>query len=129
MKRLLLFAAILFVAAVAKGQAENHGVTLTWTASTSAATCTSPCVGKYLLFEGPSPGAEVMTAPLATVSALTYTDDGVAMNTYLGTTRCYVVQFQTTTGAVVLNSASSGEACATWPSTPSTVTGVVVTIH
>jgi len=51
------------------------------------------------------------------------------MNSYLGTTRCYVVQFQTTTGALVLTSPNSNEACATWGSQPATVNGLVLAIH
>ena len=114
--------------------AQNHGVNLTWTADTSAATCLSTsipaCVGSYLIFEGSAPGQESST-PLATVpqSTLIYVDNGTTMNAYLGTTRCYTMQFQEVVGTITVTSLSSSESCATFPSVPNIPSTPALSIH
>ena len=112
--------------------AENHGATLAWGASASAAAClpssTPACAGSYNVFEGSGPGLESST-PLnsSPITVLTFTDDGSTMNAYLGTTRCYVVQFQEVVGGTLtLTSPNSNEVCLQFPpapSAPGTATG------
>lgn len=134
MKKILivLFAMALLCGGLTMAQALNHGLTLTWTASTSAATClstsTPACTGSYLIFEGPASGQE-STTPLTTVSGLTYTDNGATMNAYLGSTRCYQVAFQEAVGTLTLVSANSNEACFSFPTIPSAPGAPTVTAH
>lgn len=134
MKKILASLALMLLASgLALAQTpENHGATLTWTASLSAATClptsTPPCAGSYLIFEGPHTLQE-STTPLATVTGLTYTDDGANMNSYLGTTRCWVVAYQEVIGTLTLTSANSGEACFSFPPMPSAPGTPTLTAH
>ena len=106
--RLLVLAAIAFALPVGRAQAQNHGVTLTWAASPSAAGCTSPCTYGYNVFEGAGSGLE-STTPFnaAPVSGVAFTDNGSTMNAYLGTTRCYTVQFQEVVSGLTLSSGPS----------------------
>lgn len=112
--------------------AENHGALVQWTASPSASclTATPPtCTAfGYQVFEGPAPGQE-STTPLASVSGTSYDDSGPTMNAYLGTTRCWTVQAVKTAGGLVLNSASSGETCYTFPTAPDSPGMPTVTLH
>ena len=131
MKRIILLLAFILLAG--NLMAANHGVTLSWGASTSAscltaspATCTAFA---YQIFEGAAAGQENMTTPLTTVSVLTFTDNGATMNAYLGTTRCYVVQAQETSGGLSVNSASSNEVCFSFPQTPAQVGTLSGTMH
>ena len=115
-------------------QAALHGATLTWTASTAAATCLGtsnpPCSYGYQIFEGSSTGSET-TTPLndTLITGTSYADTEPTQNAYLGTTRCWVVQFQETIGTVTVNSSSSNEACYTWPVQPAPPGQVVIVIH
>lgn len=128
MKRISIIGFAMLVAISAWAQGTNHGITLTWNASPSAAGCTGTCTGSYLVFEGPASGQE-STTPLATVTATTDTDNGPTMNAYLGTTRCYVVAFQEVIGGLTLTSANSNEACFSFPQTPGSASTLEITAH
>jgi hypothetical protein len=91
--------------------ARKHGSTITWGPSKSAATCTSPCRGVYLIFEGPGSGKEDMTKPLASTTKLRFVDDEPKKGAYQGTTRCYVVRYQITIRKRVMLGESSEETC------------------
>ena len=91
--------------------ARKHGATITWRPSKSAATCTSPCKGVYLIFEGPGSGKEDMTKPFASTTKLGFVDDEPKKGAYRGTTRCYVVRDQETIRRRVTVGESSMEAC------------------
>src|SRR5690349_10557811 len=107
----------------------NHGVTLTWTASTSQASCVSPCTYTYLIYEGPASGQE-STSTLISTSGLTATDDGPTIDAYSGTTRCYIVKFQESLNGTVTTSGPSNEACFSFPQAALTgPTGLAGTIH
>jgi len=125
---ILLISMITIVGWLIAAAPENHGVTLSWTATTT--TCTSPCVGGYNVFEGPSTGQE-STTPLnsSLVTGTSYTDDGSTMNSFLGTTRCYVLQYQETINSLVLTSVNSNEICFSFPSQPAPPTSVSGTLH
>lgn len=110
--------------------AENHGATLAWTASLSAAACTGTCsVVGYDVLEGPAAGQESST-PLnaAPLSVLTYTDDGATLNAYLGTTRCWQIRYTEVIGGLSL-SAVSNETCFSFPAAPSAPGAPTVTVH
>ena len=87
--------------------ARKHGSTITWGPSKSAATCTSPCKGVYLIFEGPGSGKEDMTKLFASTTKLKFVDDEPKKGAYRGTTRCYVVRYQET----ILKGVTVGESC------------------
>ncbi len=94
-----------------------HSVALTWTASTSAAACVSPCTFGYNVYRGTTAGAEDMAAPIngaTPVTGTTFSDTNVA----LGTTYYYVIQAVEVTGSLTLTSADSNEASATFPPAP-----------
>ena len=55
--------------------ARKHGATITWSPSKSAANCSSPCKGVYLIFEGPGSGKEDLTKPFASTTKLRFVDD------------------------------------------------------
>jgi hypothetical protein len=91
--------------------ARKHGATITWDPSKSTATCTSPCRGTYLIFEGPGRGKEDMTKPFASTTKLSFVDDEPKEGAYRGTTRCYVVRYQKTIRKRVTVAESSNETC------------------
>jgi hypothetical protein len=103
----LLFSVMFSVVAIAR----KHGATITWMPSKSAATCTSPCKGIYLIFEGPASGKEDMTKPFASTTKLRFVDDEPKNGAYRGTTRCYVVRYQETIRKRVTVGESSEESC------------------
>ena len=91
--------------------ARKRGATITWSPSTSAASCKSPCKGVYLIFEGPGSGKEDLTKPFASTTKLRFVDDEPKKGAYRGTTRCYVVQYQETIRRRITVGESSNEAC------------------
>jgi len=91
--------------------ARKHGATITWNPSETAAHCTSPCKGVYLIFEGPGSGKEDMTKPFASTTKLRFVDDEPKEGAYKGTTRCYVVRYQITIRKRVVVGESSKETC------------------
>jgi hypothetical protein len=91
--------------------ARKHGATITWEPSKSAATCTSPCKGVYLVFEGPGSGKEDMTKPFASTTKSTFVDDEPKEGAYRGTTRCYVVRYQERIRKRVMVGENSEETC------------------
>lgn len=129
LKRLLL--SVFFILPLQLcAQTENHGANISWTAPTVAASCTATstpsCSFSYTVLEGAT-GAEtnVLKSGITTVS---YTDDGPTLNAYLGTTRCYVIQFIEITGAITETS-NSKESCATWPASPDSPGAPAIIIH
>lgn len=133
MKRLLTFAILIFFLLSARLAAaqENHGTTLTWGASSCSAVAPQTCSSfGYNVFEGSAPGKEGST-PInsSLVSGLSFTDDGPTMNSYLGTTRCYVVQAQEVVSGLTLSSANSPEACISFPAPPAAPATPAATIH
>ena len=137
MKKLILITAVLMLLGAAP--AKNHGTklraaaagatsysaALSWTASTSAASCTSPCTFGYNVYRGTTSGGENLTTPLnsSVVTGTTYSDTTVA----LGNTYYYVVQAVETTGGLTLTSASSNEASVTFPAAPAAPTALTAT--
>jgi hypothetical protein len=99
----------------------THGINYSWTASASAAGCTSSstpaCAGGYNLFIGSASGQE-STTPVnsALITGLAYS--WTPTTSPLGTTVCAVVQFQETISTLVLSSPNSTETCYTFPSAP-----------
>lgn len=129
MKLLFLLGALLLFPLFSSAQTP-HGVTLSWVASTSASTCTSPCTSGYNVFEGPATGQESATPINATLlTVLGYADNGPTLNAYLGTTRCYTVGFTETVGGLTLQSGPSNEACFSFPSAPAAPSGLSITAH
>lgn len=125
-------------------QAKNHGITILGISDASAASCTAAtvaangytCVATYLVFEGASSANENMTTPFGTFTAAPWDDNGPTMNSYLGTTRCYVFQFQevlTYSGGstLTIGSANSTEYCFSFPSAPAapTTSASQITVH
>jgi len=137
MKSIFMAAALLLLALSALmlfAQGQNHGATLTWTASSSAAGClptgTPTCTGGYNVFEGPSGNESAASLNGAPLAALTYTDNGATMNVFLGTTRCYVIQYQEVIGGTLtLNSANSNEVCFSFPALPTAPTSLGGSMH
>jgi hypothetical protein len=123
------------VLSTAVGAAQtNHGVSLTWGASTAASclTATPPTCTSfgYNVFEGSGTGLE-STTPLngSLITTLSFTDNGPSMNSYLGTTRCYVVQAVEVASGLTLNSANSNEVCFSFPTAPLAPASLVGSIH
>ena len=117
MRRIAL-SIVLALAAALPAAAENHGVTFSWGASPTAASCTAPCVVTYLVFIGPGGAGSESATPAGTVSGLSFTYDGVTMNALLGETVCGYVEFQEATGGLILTSGPSGEGCFSFPPAP-----------
>lgn len=111
MKGFYLATLMLFSSAVF---AQNHGVNLSWTASTSQAGCVSPCTFMYLVYEGPSAGQEG-TNPIVSTLTTSAQDSGNTLNAFSGTTRCYYVKYRQVSGGVVTDSPNSNEDCAIIP--------------
>ena len=115
--------------------AASHGIDYSWTASTSAASCTSAnnCSSSgYNLYQGPASGQETSTpVNSALITGLSYS--WVAPQTVLGTTVCaYVVYQQTITtarGNITVQSAPSNEVCVTFPPAPAVAGGASGTIY
>ena len=51
------------------------------------------------------------------------------MNSYLGTERCYVIEYQEVISTLTLTSANSNESCFSFPAQPAAPTGLAVTAH
>lgn len=130
MKRLAVGLLLVLLSSAMGAQPQNHGVTLTWSDSSAQAGCVSPCTYGYNLYEGAGPGLE-SASPMnpALITTSTYMDNGSAMNAYLGTTRCYTVQFQETSGGLVLTSPMSSEACFSFPAAPAAPSSFGGVIH
>lgn len=120
------FCLLTFCSSLAAAQ-ENHGATLTWGASPTQTSCVSPCTWSYNVLEGTA-GNETTKLNTSPLTVLTLTDDGPNMNSYLGQTRCYVVQFQEVLGGLTLT-ANAPETCVAFPSSPSSATTIVITVH
>lgn len=109
----------------------GHSVTLTWTASTSAAACSStatpPCTFGYNVFRGTAAGAESSTpVNSAPVTGLTFVDPVTLTNS--PQTFFYTVGAVETVGTVTAASlTNSGEVSASFPGAPAPPTGVVAT--
>ena len=135
MKTIALLYLVTSLALISTARAENHGLTITATASVSATTCKStntiPCTGTYNLYEGPTPAAELST-PINTTALANpnFTDDGPTMNAYLGTTRCYTWTFvESLAGGLILESVPSTEACFSFPNPPAPPTLPALAAH
>jgi hypothetical protein len=117
MKLLLKFAVILLFVPT-QVVAAQHAVTLTWAASSGAASCTAPCTFGYNVYRGSGPGAETSTPLNATpLTALTYKDTTVVLGS-APVTYYYVVQAVETVGTVTVTSANSNEVSAAFPGVP-----------
>jgi hypothetical protein len=119
--------------ALAAQVGSGHTVTLTWGASTSAATClstsTPPCTFSYSVFRGTASGAESAIAlNTAPITGTSYTDSTVTLGSS-PITYFYVVEAIETVGGVTVASAPSNEAAATFPGIPASPPGVVATPH
>lgn len=118
---------LLFIGPTAQAQTTPaHKTILTWTASPSAAACTTNCTIAYNIYRGTTPGGESAT-PInpAPITALTYSDPvtlGSAPQTFY-----YFVETVETAGGVVVNSTQSSEVSATFPAVPAPPTGLSVT--
>lgn len=97
---------------------------LTWTASTSAASCVSPCTFGYYVYRGTTAGGESTTALNSTpVTTTTYQDTSVS----LGSTYYYVVKAVETSSGLTLTSSASNEASVTFPQVPAAATNLTAT--
>ena len=132
MKKLMILLATTLLFSVARAQkhqfratATAHSASLSWTASTSAAGCVSPCTFGYNVYRGTSAGGENMVTPInsAPVSGTTFSDTNVA----LGNTYFYVIQAVETSGALTLTSVNSNEASAVFPAAPTPPSGLAAT--
>lgn len=101
-----------------RAASSGHAVTLTWTASSSATGCTSPCTFGYNILRGTTAGGESAT-PLnsSPVIGLTFTDSTVTLGSN-PISYFYVVQAVETSSGVTVNSASSNEVSVTFPGLP-----------
>jgi hypothetical protein len=109
-----------------RAQASGHSVGLSWTASTSAAGCTSPCTFGYNVFRGTTSGGESTTPLNATpITGTTYTDSTITLGSS-AVTYYYVVQAEETVGTVVATAANSNEVSATFPGVPAPATALGV---
>jgi hypothetical protein len=96
----------------------GHAVVLTWTASTSAASCVAPaCTFGYNVFKGTVAGAESAT-PLnsAPLTALTYTDS-ITLTSAVQSVFYFVEAVETASG-ITVSSVPSNEVSATFPGIP-----------
>ena len=124
MKRLSLFITVAMLATVAAlvplavFAQSGHSVTLTWTASPSAAACVSPCVFGYNVYRGGASGAESATPLNSTpISGLTYVDSTVTLGSS-PTSYFYYVEAVETESTVTVSSGPSPEVSATFPGLP-----------
>lgn len=114
--------------AAAAGQGgSGHSVTLAFTASTSASSCTAPCSFGYNVFRGTAAGAE-STIPLnsSPITATTFTDSTITLGSS-PVTYFYIVEAVETASGVTVASSPSNEASATFPGIPTAPTTVVAT--
>jgi hypothetical protein len=113
--------------AAAAGQSGggSHQVTLTWTASTSAAGCTSPCTFGYIVFRGTASGSENTQLNAVPATATTFVDSTVTLGSS-PITYFYYVEAVETVGGVTVASGPSSEASATFPGIPAAPAGPVV---
>lgn len=104
----------------------NHSVTLTWTASASASSCTAtgnpPCTFGYNVYRGTVAGQESVTPINASlITGLTFVDSSITLQAS-PVTYYYVVQavetVAETTGSIVSPSANSNEVSAPFPGIP-----------
>jgi len=107
--------------------AAAHCTVLTWTASTSAATCTSPCTFGYNVYRSTSSGTETSGTPLnaTPITGTTYTDPitlGSSPVTYY-----YVVEAVETSSGITASSGPSNEFSASFPGTPAAPSGLAGT--
>jgi hypothetical protein len=115
------------LAAAAGQSGSGHSVTLTFTASTSASSCTAPCSFGYNVFRGTAAGAE-STTPLnsSPITSTTFTDSTITLGSS-PVTYFYIVEAVETASGVTVASSPSNEASATFPGIPSAPTTVVAT--
>jgi hypothetical protein len=116
----VILALLLATIGVASAQSAGHSVMLSWTASTSAAGCVSPCTFGYNVYRGTTAGGENLSTPLngsTPITALTFQDTSVAVGTS-SVTYFYVIEAVETSGGVTLASANSNEVSATFPALP-----------
>jgi hypothetical protein len=118
------FAVLLLLVSIALAmplgaQPAAHSVTLSWTASSSAAGCVAPCTFGYNVYRGTAAGAENMAAPINStpIAALTFKDTTISLGAS-PVTFFYVVQAVETVGTVTLVSGNSNEVSATFPGLP-----------
>lgn len=115
------------LAAAAGQSGSGHSVTLTFTASTSAGSCTAPCSFGYNVFRGTAAGAE-STTPLnaSPITSTTYTDSTITLGSS-PITYFYIVEAVETASGVTVASSPSNEASATFPGIPAAPTNAVAT--
>jgi hypothetical protein len=112
--------------AMASGGATSHSTLLTWTASTSAAACSStatpPCTFGYNVFRGTAAGGE-STTPLnaAPITGTSYTDPVTLASS--PATYYYTVTAVETVNSISVSSAYSNEASISYPGVPAPPTG------
>lgn len=106
------------LSAAAGQSGSGHSVALAWAASTSAASCSTPCVFGYNVFRGTATGGESPT-PLnsAPLTGTTFTDTTVTLGSAPITYFYTVVAVETVSGVTVA-SGPSNEASATFPGIP-----------
>ncbi len=122
--RSIPIAFLLFVAVSLSAQTTGHGTTLSWTASTSATACSSPCTFGYNVYRGTAAGTEG-AAPInaAPITGTTYFDPVTLTSSTQ--TFFYTVEAVETVGGVTVNSAPSNEVSVTFPGTPAAPASVV----
>jgi hypothetical protein len=115
------------LAAAAGQSGSGHSVTLTFTASTSAGSCTASCSFGYNVFRGTAAGAE-STTPLnsSPITTTTFTDSTITLGSS-PVTYFYIVEAVETASGVTVASSPSNEASATFPGIPTAPTTVVAT--
>lgn len=119
--KIVLFLAIALLLAVPTYAQGAHSVTLSWTASSSAASCTSPCTFGYIVFRGTTSGGENLQLNPTPVTGLTYVDSTVTLSS-TPTTYYYYIEAVETTSGVTVNSVPSNEVSATFPGIPAAPT-------
>lgn len=111
-------------ALAAQGPGGSHSVALSWTASASAAACTSPCTFGYLVFRGTTSGGENTQLNSTPITGTSYVDSTVTLGTS-PVTYFYYVESQETVSGVTVASGPSNEASATFPGIPTAPTALV----
>jgi lysophospholipase L1-like esterase len=107
-----------------KASTTANSVALSWTASTSAASCSTRCTFGYNIFRGTTSGAE-STTPLnsSPITSTSYMDTAVTLGSS-PVTYYYKVQSVETISGVTVRSSFSNEASATFPALPAAPTAL-----
>jgi hypothetical protein len=109
------------------GTGVAHCVVLTWTASTSAAGCVSPCAFGYNVYQGSATGAENLATPVNASLIIGISFTVPITLTANPQTFYFVVEAVETSGGVTASSVPSTEVSTTFPGTPTPPVGPSVT--